>query len=77
MTPITAETAANVLYYFGRGGYEAGGFTTKLMSAIGHADTDNLDRLALGFPELVAAMTLAMQSEGGLDRLEELAGATS
>lgn len=69
---ITPETAANVLYHFGQGGYEAGSFTTKLMSAIGHADMHNLDQLALGFPELVAAMRLAMHTESGIDALKSI-----
>ena len=73
ITKISPETAANVLYYFGQGGYEAGGFTSKLMTAIGHADLWNLDRLGIGFPELVAAMRLAMHTDDGIARLKQIA----
>lgn len=77
MTAITPETAANVLYFFRQGGYPAGSFTEKLMSAIGNADMGNLERLALGFPELVHAMRLAMQVEDGIARLKLIAGAVA
>lgn len=69
---ISAETAANVLHFFGRGGFEAGGFTTKLMSAISNADQHNRFRLSLGFPELVAAMVMAMDDPDGIDKLARI-----
>ncbi len=69
---ISRETAANVLFFYGQGGYEAGSFTTKLMSAIGSADMFNLDRLAIGFPELVMAMRLAMHQSDGIDILKRI-----
>lgn len=69
---ITQETAANVLYFYGQGGYEGGSFTTKLMSAIGNADMHNLDRLAAGFPELVAAMRIAMHDSDGINILKRI-----
>jgi len=69
---IPREVAANVLFYFGSGGYEAGSFTTNLMSAIANADQHNLALLALGFPELVAAMRMALLEPGGIDTLRDI-----
>lgn len=70
---ISKEVAANVLFYFSQGGYEAGSFQTKLMSAIAGADMTNRARLALGFPELVAAVTVAQHEPNGIARLQQIA----
>lgn len=74
-TQISSETANHVLAHFGRGGYEAGTFTQHLLSAISAADPANQARLALGFPELVAAVQLAQYEFDGIDRLQQIAQA--
>lgn len=73
---VDEETARNVLFYFGdrENGWEAGSFTTQLMSAIARADELNKQRLSLGFPALVAGMRIAQEWIGGMDALREAAG---
>lgn len=50
----------------------ASGFVTALMEVMARADHDNLDRLALGFPEEAAAMRAWKQ--GDLSQRFERAG---
>ncbi len=73
---IHRELARNTLNYFHSSEwYPGGGFFVKLMSACAHADNHNLDRLAKGFPDHVAAYRMAAQTPDGLAILRELAGA--
>lgn len=68
------QIASHVAWYYDHtAGYRPGSFTEKLLSAIGNADRTNRVRLALGFPEYVAAMTLCMDVPGGTDRIKEIA----
>lgn len=71
---IPPDVAAHVLFHYGRdGGYQAGSFTTALLSAMGTADPSNLDRLAAGFPEYVAAITAIQYDPAGVERLQDIA----
>lgn len=71
---ITPDVAAHVLFHYGRdGGYQAGSFTTNLLNAMGTADPGNLDRLATGFPEYVAAVTAIQYDPNGVQRLQDIA----
>lgn len=72
-TTISVETARDVLGYFGcKGGWNAGSFTTNLMTAIGSADPENRAKLALGFPELVTALIMAQNTTDGISKLQKL-----
>lgn len=68
-TEAQKQAAAHVLWYFTREGYQPGSFTEKLLSAFGHADTFNLVKLTMAFPELGEAYRLAAHYEGGMDAL--------
>lgn len=71
---IPPDVAAHVLWHYGRdGGYQPGSFTTQLLSTIGAADPSNLDRLAAGFPDYVAAVTAIQYDPQGIERLQDLA----
>jgi hypothetical protein len=71
---IPPDVAAHVLAHYGReGGYQAGSFTTDLLSAMSKADPTNLDRLALGFPEYVAAVAAVQYDPNGVARLQDIA----
>jgi hypothetical protein len=71
---IPADTAAHVLFHYGLdGGYQAGSFTTFLLATIAAADPTNLDRLALGFPDYVAAVTAIQYDPDGTQRLQDIA----
>ncbi len=71
---IPPDIAAHVLFHYGRdGGYQAGSFTTALLSAMGTADPSNLDRLAAGFPGYVAAVTAIQYDPNGIERLQDIA----
>jgi len=71
---IPADVAAHVLFHYGReGGYQAGSFTTSLLTTMGTADPKNLDRLAAGFPEYVAAIAAIQYDPDGVARLQALA----
>ncbi|MFF4536600.1 hypothetical protein [Streptomyces aureus] len=73
-TSIPPDVAAHVLFHYGReGGYQAGSFTTSLLTAMGTADPSNLDRLALGFPEYVAAVTAIQYDPDGVEQLQDIA----
>ncbi|MFI9344988.1 hypothetical protein ACIG0D_27535 [Streptomyces sp. NPDC052773] len=70
---IPADVAAHVLFHYGLdGGYQAGSFTTHILNAMGTADPANLDRLALGFPEYVAAVTAIQYDPAGAERLQRI-----
>lgn len=68
------EAARNVLWFFGDYGlgWEPGGFTSKLMSAISAADMTNRARLAIVFPHLVTMFNQVQHTEAGLDELRDL-----
>lgn len=72
------EAARNVLWFFGDYGlgWEPGGFTSKLLSAISAADMTNRARLAMVFPYLVAMFNQAQHTEDGLDELRALVKAS-
>jgi hypothetical protein len=70
---ITPDVAAHVLFHYGRaGGYQAGSFTTALLSAMGTADEANLDKLAASFPEYVAAVTAIQYDPAGVEHLQRI-----
>ena len=71
---IPAETAAHVLFHYGRdGGYQAGSFTDQLITTIDMADPGNRDKLAAGFPDYVAAVVAIQYDPQGVARLQEIA----
>lgn len=72
---VREEDARNVLWFFGDrvNGWEAGSFTSKLMSALGSADSTNTSLLGVVFPGLVAAFSLAKENPNGLDILRDIA----
>lgn len=71
---IPPDVAAHVLFHYGReGGYQGGSFTSCLLTTIGIADPSNLDRIATGFPEYVAAVTAIQYDPNGIEYLQDLA----
>ncbi|MER7806119.1 hypothetical protein [Streptomyces sp900116325] len=73
---ITEDTARHVLWHYGSdGGLQPGNGTQRLMEAIDAADMVNVERLRLGFPELVGAMLTAKNDLDGISRLQQIAGA--
>jgi len=62
---IAPEVAAHVLFHFGRGGWPASGFKSRLVELIATADVVNRGLLALGFPGYVAAFNLAQTTDDG------------
>lgn len=73
---ITEDTARHVLWHYGRpGGIQAGSFTENLIVTIDMADLPNRALIALGFPELVAAVALIKDDPHGVLRLQQIAGA--
>lgn len=70
---ISAETANHVLFHYGRGGYQAGSFTEHLIKTIDMADPDNRDRIALGFPDYVAAVVAIQYDRDGIAHLQRIA----
>ncbi|MFE9949344.1 hypothetical protein ACFYRJ_17635 [Streptomyces sp. NPDC005531] len=73
---ITEDTARHVLWHYGsEGGLQPGNGTQRLMEAIDAADMVNVERLRLGFPELVTAMLAAKNDLDGISRLQQIAGA--
>jgi hypothetical protein len=71
---IPADVAAHVLFHYGReGGYQAGSFTESLLTTMGMADPANLDKLAAGFPQYVAAITAIQCDPQGIERLQDIA----
>lgn len=69
---ISREDAMNALSYFGSIHFPPGGFSHSLMVAIARADRANRARLALAFPGLVQAMTIAMDDHDGIERLVKI-----
>ena len=69
---ITPEIAAHVLFHFGRGGWPASGFKSRLVELIATADVVNRGSLALGFPGYVAAFNLAQTSDSGTATLRTI-----
>lgn len=72
---ITPDIARQVLWYYGdrKLGFEPGGFTHKLIGAAAHADSFNISKLALAFPEIAEAVNLAKNFPEGMDQLREIA----
>jgi hypothetical protein len=73
--PIPRRIADHVLAHFGHGGYQAGSFTRNLILTIASADPGNQRKLALGFPEYVAAVQLAQLDDDGITRLQAISAA--
>jgi hypothetical protein len=72
---ITAKDAGHVLWeHAAEGGIEPGGYIGALLDAADAADPDNLDRLALSHPGLIAAVRMAMHETDGIARLQAIAG---
>jgi hypothetical protein len=70
---IPADVAAHVLFHYGReGGYQAGGFTELIISAIDRADPANKAKLELGFPDYVAAVNVIQYSGTGVEYLQTI-----
>lgn len=70
---IPPDVAAHVLSHYGHeGGYQAGSFTTALLTAMGTADPVNLFRLSVGFPEYAAAVTAIQYDPGGVEHLQRI-----
>jgi hypothetical protein len=70
---LPADVAAHVLFHYGRdGGYQAGGFTELIISAIDRADPSNKAKLELGFPEYVAAVNAIRYSHTGVEYLQSI-----
>lgn len=66
--------AAQVLFYFGLGGYPAGGFFDLIYQAIQKADSGNMTILMKAYPEETAAMHLVMYGgQRGIDKLKDVA----
>ncbi|MFI2349751.1 hypothetical protein ACH492_22390 [Streptomyces sp. NPDC019443] len=74
---IPAETANHVLFHFGYGGYQAGSCIESLITTIDRADEDNRDKLALGFPEYVAAVVAIKYDPNGVANLQRIAGGSA
>lgn len=76
---ISRHTATIVAFYFGpqTGLYRPGGFEGKLIDLIASGDPENQSLLALGYPEIVAAVQLAQREVGGLAILREIAGVSN
>jgi hypothetical protein len=73
---ITEDTARHVLWHYGAdGGMQPGNGTQRLMEAIDAADMVNVERLRLGFPELVGTMLTAKNDMDGIARLQKIVGA--
>lgn len=71
---IPPDVAAHVLFHYGHeGGYQAGSFTTNLITTIDMADPSNKDRLALGFPVYVAACTAMQYDPNAVAYLRDIA----
>ena len=70
---ISPDVAAHVLFHYGReGGYQAGGFTELIISAIDRADPSNKAKLERGFPEYVAAVNAMQYSSTGIEYLQSI-----
>ncbi len=71
---ITLEAAQRVLWAFGDTnlGVEPGGFFSALHVAIQRADLENRARLAVAFPEDVAAVAAVKEQPWGLDWLRSI-----
>lgn len=70
---ISPQLARWVLWFFRSGGEQPGSFTTYLLEAIAHADTENLERLRVSFPNHVRAVLMARSETYGIDRLRKIA----
>jgi hypothetical protein len=70
---ITPEVANHVLSHYGRGGYQAGSLIEQIIKAIDMADPANRDKLALGFPEYVAAVVAIQYDPAGVSNLTAIA----
>ena len=71
---VFQSDAQHLLHVVGYpGGVAPGHFMTSLVEALVKADTSNQDRLALGFPSLVAAYRHYAYSDGGSAELVALA----
>jgi hypothetical protein len=70
---ITPAAAAHVLFQENLGGYPAGSYITKLLTAWWQADDENALALSLAYPAYGAAIDL-LRMPNGLDKLRAIAG---
>lgn len=69
------DAANHVLWFFDHDeGFEPGSFVQSLLQTMALADTKNMARLTLEYPELGTAMIRARFAPRGLDMLREEAG---
>lgn len=68
---ITVDVARHVLWHFGDTnlGVDGGHFVNRLLATASAADTENVERLRLGFPVLIAAWESVARRPWGLDWL--------
>lgn len=68
---VTVAVARAVLFHFGDTnlGLDGGHFVTRLLATASAADTENIEKLRLGFPELIAAWESVARRPWGLDWL--------
>ena len=70
---ISPKIAAHALHWFASDeGFSGGYVSDSLFALYGHCDVATLDRLALGFPQDIAAFRLGRLT-GGLDQLRIIA----
>lgn len=70
------DYANNVLRFFrGDEGYSGGSFVDSLLTCLSKADETNIERIRLGFPDLVELFLLGQRTRGGLERLREIGSA--
>lgn len=74
---INYEIAANVLSFFGEGGYSGGSYRETILTAASKADWNNIQLLALGYPALIAAFRLAKSGENGIKTLTDIMNSKS
>lgn len=75
LNEVPAETANQAIYVYvdQTEGYRPGGGRESLFLACGNLDDTYLDRLALGFPDIVAAYRLFNRVYGGVELLRRRA----
>lgn len=68
---VSLEVAQHVLWWFGDTnlGLQPGTFSDRLMNAASAADTENLEKLELAFPEMVFAWRCASREHWGIEWL--------
>ena len=71
---ISQRTAKHVLnYFYGGEGYSGGSFMDALLRTIAVADQENLNKLALGYPEEVSAYWKITHDDQGAEFVRAIA----